>query len=154
MNLIECGHISVLLFDTFCLKRTIMGPEAVIFVCSSSLDRHGLPRHDPTAGAKPQNPSFRICGVDRGCSGLINSFVVKSVYIRTIFSQYAVIIWVAQWCTSWNGQPWPCVRAPGTKPRGIMCLLVGVMAKVQVQAPRWVAFLFLALLFVVVARLI
>ena len=43
---------------------------------------------------------------------------------------------MAQWCTSWDGQPWPCVRAPGTKPRGIMCLLVGVVARVQ--APRWV----------------
>ena len=29
------------------------------------------------------------------------------------------------------------IRAPGTKLRSIMCLLVGVIAKVQ--APRWVA---------------
>ena len=44
---------------------------------------------------------------------------------------------LAQRCTSWCPQPRPCVRTLGTKPRGIMCLLVGVVAKVQ--APRWVA---------------
>ena len=63
------------------------------------------PSGDPTAVTLVTNHSI-----------FINSFVVKSVYIRTIFSQYATITWVAQWCTSWNGQPWPCVRAPGTRP--------------------------------------
>ena len=44
---------------------------------------------------------------------------------------------------AWNGQPWPSVRTLDTKPRGIMCLLVGVAAKVQ--APRRVAFQWLVL---------
>ena len=43
---------------------------------------------------------------------------------------------MAQWCTSWHDHPRPCVRTPGTTSRDIMCLLVGVVAKVQ--APRWV----------------
>ena len=31
---------------------------------------------------------------------MVNSFGVKAVYIRPIFSRYATITWVAQWCTS------------------------------------------------------
>ena len=67
----------------------------------------------------------------------INSFVVKAVYIQPIFSLSAIITWVAQWCTSCHDQPRPCVRNPCTKPKGTMCLLVGVVAKDQ--APRWLA---------------
>ena len=44
---------------------------------------------------------------------------------------------LAQRCTSWCHQSRPCVRTPGTKPTGIMCLLVDVVAKVQ--TPRWMA---------------
>ena len=41
---------------------------------------------------------------------------------------------LAQRCTSWCYQPRPCVRTPGTKPRGINYLLVGEV--VEVRAPR------------------
>ena len=40
----------------------------------------------------------------------VNSFVVNAVYIRPIFSRYVIRMWVLQWCTSWNGQLWSCVR--------------------------------------------
>ena len=41
----------------------------------------------------------------------------------------------AQWCTSWRHQPRACVRTQGINPRGIMCLLDGVV--LVVQAPYW-----------------
>ena len=46
--------------------------------------------------------------------------------------------WRSAWCTYWSRQPRACVQTLGTKSRRIMCLLVGVVAKVQ--APRWVAY--------------
>ena len=38
---------------------------------------------------------------------------------------------LAQWCTSWRRQPRACVRNLGTNPRGIMCLLDGVLLGIQ-----------------------
>ena len=45
---------------------------------------------------------------------------------------------VTQWCTSWHDQLMPWVQTPGTKPRAIMWLLVGGVAKVR--APPWEAY--------------
>ena len=87
---------------------------------------------------------LQVCGVVRGYLDLsnsdywniVNSFIVNAVYIRPFFSKRyhnmsgTVVHLLAR------GHPRPCVRTPGTKPRGIMCLLVGVVAKVQ--APHWV----------------
>ena len=70
------------------------------------------------------------------CRCLTASSLIPYIYGQ-FFSRYAIITWVAQWCTSWNSQPRSCVQTPGTKPSGIMCLLVCVITKVQ--APRWVA---------------
>ena len=63
--------------------------------------------------------------------GPFNSFVVNSVYIRTIFCRCVTRMWMSQRCTSWHDLLMLWVQTPGTKPRVIMWLLVGGVAVVQ-----------------------
>ena len=69
--------------------------------------------------------------------GPFNSFVVNSVYIRTIFCRCVTRMWMSQRCTSWHDLLMLWVQTQGTKPRPIMWLLVGGVA--EVQAPPWEA---------------
>ena len=106
----------------------ISGDKITVFTCLLSSERcDSFPTHLDLALApnKTNEAVNRITVITPlDCSPISSLRELKLTKLAVLLNA------LAQRSTSWCHQPRPCDRTPRTKPRGVLCLLIGVVANV------------------------